>query len=111
MKKVKIFFVILIAITLYANIGWTVGSYYYKNVLRTPREQLSTLGKIAAGSASFMSQPNNNETLAAIVATCIFCIIWPVGLAFIAASWIIYGCYYALWFIVWGGGAKLLGLA
>ncbi len=109
MKKVKILLVILITITLYANIGWVVGSYYYNNVLRTPCEKLTTLGKVAAGGWSWVPLPSSGAfNFAAIF---VFGIIWPVGLAFVAASWIVYAAYYAVgWFIFAGGAAELLGL-
>jgi hypothetical protein len=108
MKKVLI---VLLALTLYCNIGWTVGSYYYNNVLATSPEKLTTLGKAAAGGWSALADKRlRNSDSNKFAAVLIFGILWPFGLAVVAVLWIIYYVYYVGWFIFAGGGAKLLGL-
>ncbi len=110
-KKMKKLLIVLLALTLYANIGWMVGSYYYNNVLTTPDEKLTTLGKIAAGGWSYISRPDGSKDNSKGSAIFLFGIIWPIGLIVITTSWIIYYIYYIGWFIFAGGAAKLLGLA
>ncbi len=109
MKKTKIFVVILVTITLYANIAWVVGSYYYHNVANVKAENLTTLGKIAAGGWSFAAQNTSlrNEGWITIL---FFGVVWPIGLFIVAGSWVVYVCYYTGWFIFAGGGVRLLGL-
>ncbi len=107
MKKALI---ILLAITLYCNIGWVVGSYYSSNITRTSPEQLTTLGKIAAGGWACIAHQPGDTTSYNITACVAFGILWPIGLIVVAATWVVYACYYASWFMVWGGGGRLLGL-
>lgn len=107
MKKLGKALLVLICITLYANIGWVVGSYYHHNVLRTPHEQLTTLGKVAAGAPVFATIPQKSDS---VVVAVDFGIFWPVVLVIFAISWIVYFVYYAGWFIFAGGAVKLLGL-
>ena len=61
-KKVKILLVVLMAVTLYANIGWMTGSYYFNHIYPSVPSQLTTLGKIAAGGCYFAAQGNHCES-------------------------------------------------
>jgi hypothetical protein len=110
MKKVLI---ILLVITLYCNIGWTVGSYYANHVITIPKAQLTNLGKVAAGGWSWTAKDEgwlSTENIATFIVI-FFGVFWPVGLAINVIIWVVYFVYYAIWFMVWGGGVKLLSLA
>jgi hypothetical protein len=110
--------ILLLALTLYCNIAWVVGSYYYYNVTTINAENLTTLGKIAAGGwscLSFNAKLQGNAFEDAVVSVIYFGIVWPIGIFFgCICTWItygcFYGCFYAGWFIFAGGAAKLIGL-
>ncbi len=123
-KIVKKVLIAALVVTLYSNIGWVVGNYYRYNVLTVKPQDLTTLGRVAAGGWAFSSnhtfflRDGLNIWLCANIA---YGAAWPLGLFLVVVSWLVYGLYYvgdgivyavyyAGWFIFAGGGAKLLGL-
>lgn len=110
-RIIKNILVVALIITLYCNIGWVVGNYYFHNVTAIETENLTTLGKVAAGGWGLFAKASNPQASDILDVIVIFGIAWPFGLAIVGISWMIYAGYLAGWFIIWGGGVKLLGLA
>ncbi len=113
MKKWKKVVLAIIAVTLYCNIGWGIGSYYLYQIFPAKHSELSLVGKIAAGGWNVFAQGDitQNEGVRSVAIIVVFGVLWPLGLTCIVTIWIVYFAYYASWFIFAGGGAKLLGLA
>ncbi len=120
LKKVV---VMILLVTLYSNIGWIVGSYYGHNVLPVKHENLTTFGKVMAGGWAWLSEPDKNHGV--FFGAVLPGIVWPLMIISTAVTWVVYflcyggyyagygiyhALYYAVWFILGGGGAKLLGL-
>lgn len=90
-----------------------MGSYYTYHVVSVPKAQLTTLGKIAAGGWNWAAKERDGIWVSRKgpeAASILFGILWPSGIIIAGGSWIAYAIYWALWFMIWGGGGRLLGL-
>jgi len=107
MKKVGKILLLIVILAVYLNFGWMMGAYYSDHAtIKTHPEEVTTFGKFMIGAGSIFIGGDPTKTQWCILSS----FLWPVGLALSLVSWIVYGCYYASWFIFAGGGAKLLGL-
>ena len=91
--------VIVLLLTLYSNVGWIVGSYYFHNIVSVERENLTNFGKVMAGGWASFSQPDIEHS---VFFSAVFPgIIWPIILIIVAGSWIIYFIYYGIYYAIY----------
>mgnify|MGYP001580620174 FL=1 len=101
---VNLFF-ILVALTIYLNIGWTIGAYYETNIL--PHKPQTTWQTVWAGGFGFLAGNNPDAGGFPIIAM----LLWPTIVLIWLCSWLVFGLYYLGWLVFAGGVGKLLGLA
>ena len=101
---------LLVAIAIYLNIGWAVVNYYDNYVLPHGTNAETFWQKVWSGPENNL-QNKPNSSPAPFSLFLVFVLIWPFLPLVSLAAWFFYFIYYALWFIFWGGAAKLLGLA
>ncbi|MFA6407453.1 MAG: hypothetical protein WCV80_01970 [Candidatus Paceibacterota bacterium] len=104
MTKSQKIFLIIIAATVYLNIGWAIGSYWVSLEGTVPQ---TTFGKFLSGPINVLA--GEKAAIEAVNHSMwIFCysFIWFIDFIWLSVTWII---YFILWFIFWGGLARLMG--
>ncbi len=106
MTKGQKIFVGIIALAVYLNVGWAIGSYWVSLEGTVPQ---SLFGQFLAGPADVL-----NEEVVSIEKSnhqmwiFMYSIFWILDFVVLIIIWIV---YFILWLIFWGGIVKLLGFA
>ncbi len=108
----------VVALAVYLNVGWALGTYYHDSIFQKTPAELSIGQHIMAGWGGRGDGYFVRGACSTLTAQRVFSFFWPlVPVLVVLVSWCVAGIYYAgwgvyytLWFIFAGGGAKLLGL-
>jgi len=103
MKRAKRYLLVLVALTIYLNIGWGVMTYYEKYICQ--HEAQTFWQKLWAGTNSFWTRCSVAPSPAEFFTATLVWLFFPL-LALI--SWLFWLIHHALWLIFWGGAYKLL---
>lgn len=101
-----------IALTIYLNIGWAIGTYYHYIFGQKPE---TFWQKFWSGGLNLWSIQSTEPTFSKKFDQISMSIAWPIFLVVVVMSWIVYLIYVLLrlicnilWLIFAGGIAKLL---
>ena len=111
MKKVIRWVVAMVALTVYLNIGWAVGTYLHNNVSYSVPQSFTA--KVLAGPYSMLSSPSipEHKRASLLFGQMLCSIIWPLPIMLIPGLlWIVYALSWIAWIVFAGGLAKLFGI-
>jgi hypothetical protein len=101
---VKKFLLILLAITIYFNIGFAVATWY-ERADNTNVHEFTALQSFSVGPGLWMVRSSSGKSNIASSSNTFFlsCLLWPLLVVIVLASW-------TWWFVFFGGAFKLIGL-
>ena len=108
MKVFKKVILVVVAVALYLNAGWALGTYYHNHVLyQSPQTVIQIIAK---GGWEFFTGTNCSLIKDQIV----FMFCWPLLMIALVITWMVYLVVYLAYQLLWlwfaGGIAKLLAV-
>ena len=112
MTKLLKWILIIVGLSVYLNIGWSLGTYYHNNVAYKSVESGNLFEKFMAGPNHSINLPDTAVEKQHSLSSDQVCIsiTWPFFIFIVTVCWIVYFVYCLLWLIFAGGIAKLFGL-